>query len=58
MKQFGLTLFMGTLLSLPLLYVLELNSLGAITLLIFLCVGLAATLLLILGRYRKRGAEE
>lgn len=58
MKQFGLTLFLGTLLSLPLLYVLELSSLEAITLLIFLCVGLVATLISIIGRFRKRGTEE
>lgn len=58
MKQFGLTLFLGILLSLPLLYILELSSLGAITLLIFLCVGIVATLILIIGRFRKGGAEE
>lgn len=40
MGKFTLTLIIGVLISVPLIYLLQLKGPGAITLLIFLCVGL------------------
>lgn len=54
MKQFGLSLFIGTLLSLPVLYILELRNPGAISLLLFLCIGFAATAILAIKSFRKK----
>lgn len=55
MKTIGLALFLGTVLSLPILYLLELSSPGAITLVIFLCVGLMGILIAIVGRFKRKG---
>jgi hypothetical protein len=57
-KRVVLALIVGTILSLPLLYILELSSAGAITLLIFLCVGLVYILLLSFGALSKKRKEE
>jgi len=55
MKHLALPLFLGVLISLPLIYFLELRSEGAITLLIFLCVCLVAIPQFIYTRFKKRG---
>jgi hypothetical protein len=47
MSTVALTIFIGVILAVPLVYVLELESPGAITLLIFLCTGTVGTFLAI-----------
>ncbi len=58
MKQFGLTVFLGILLSLPFLYILELRTIGSIAFLIFLCVALLTILMPIIGHFGKKGSQE
>jgi hypothetical protein len=44
MSTVALTILIGVILAIPLIYFLELESPGAITLLIFLCVGIVGIL--------------
>jgi hypothetical protein len=43
MNRLSITIFTGVILAIPFIYFLSLDNPGAITLLIFLCVGLVAT---------------
>lgn len=56
-----LTIFIGVIFAIPLIYILELEGQGAITLLIFLSVGIVGIFLaimkLILKRWRKPDAN-
>lgn len=46
MIKFNFIVFCGVVLALIILYVLELNSSGAITLLVFMCIGVVSTIYL------------
>ena len=48
MRNLVLTIFLGVILSIPLIYFLDLESPGGITLLIFLCIKLKVNLAIIL----------
>jgi hypothetical protein len=52
-KTASIALVLGTLLSFPLIFYLELKNVGAITLLIFLLTGLVAIFLSLFRRNRK-----
>ena len=57
MSTIALTIFIGVVLAIPLIYVLELESPGAITLMIFLCTGTVGTfsaLIKFISNKRKR----
>ena len=57
MSTIALTIFIGVILAIPLIYFLELESPGAITLLIFLCtgtVGIFVALIKFISKKRKR----
>ncbi len=57
MSTIALTIYIGVILAIPFIYFLELESPGAITLLIFLCtgtVGIFVALIKLISKKRKR----
>jgi hypothetical protein len=54
MSTIALTIFIGVILAIPLVYFLELEGPGAITLLIFLCTGTVGTFLAIIKFISKK----
>lgn len=49
-----LTIFLGVLLAIPLIYWLELESKGAITLLVFLCTGVTGVIVALIKLFSKK----
>lgn len=61
MGNIVLTIFLGVILSIPLIYVLDLESTGGITLLIFLCtatVGLLFSFVKFISKKRRQSDED